>query len=616
MNWEDRNNKSASKTLLLYALLIIIGLVLGALIFGSGSRQDHDSNLHGDDIVWICSMHPQIRQDDFGRCPLCAMDLIPVNASGGSDNPNAVQMSDEAIALANVHTTRVQRNTPVKHLNLYGTVMPNQRLEHSQSSSVNGRIERLVVSTVGETVTQGQVIITIFSPDLLNAQQELLEAQRMSSTHPALLNAARDKLRFWNLTEEQITEIEQSGVVSPHIDIRASISGILINRRVNQGDYVNVGTVLFDIIDLSSVWTVFDAFEADIPYLRTGDLVQYTLPSLPGRQFSGRISFIEPMLDQTTRTAKIRVETNNPRQELKPGMFANATISATLRDIGETIIIPKTAVLWTGRRSIVYVKIPEYETPTFILREIELGPSLGDDYVVLAGIFEGEEIVTRGAFAIDASAQLEGRRSMMNLGDNRDIGSLRQETLTVQGLCSMCKETIENAAMSISGVTVAMWNSETKQLRVIYNPNRTNLNNIARAIADVGYDNERYRASDAVYNQLHACCLYRVETINLPENRTITTQPAENSIIQTTMTVQGNCGMCKTLIETTAKAISGVINADWDSRAKLITLSFDASQTTLDTIAKAIADVGYDNERYRADDEVYNALHACCLYRQ
>ena len=602
------------KKSLFYFTIFAIGLLIGYFGFSGNSKHNHLNTDNQENQIWTCSMHPQIRQDSFGRCPLCAMDLIPVRA-GASDDPEAIQLSLEAIALANIHTTRVTRSRPVKELHLFGTVMPNQRLVRSQSSHVNGRIESLLVSTVGESIVLGQTIATIFSPDLLNAQQELIEAKRLENIQPALLNAAREKLRLWNLSDQQIKDIELTGVVSPIINLNATVEGIITNRYFGHGDYVSVGSVLFDLIDLSSVWTVFNAFEADLPYLRTGDLVEYTLPSIPGRSFSGRISFIEPILDQNTRTAMIRVETNNPRNELKPGMFANAVISSTLRDRGEVIVVPRTAVLWTGRRSIVYVKVPNEDIPTFKLREIMLGTSLGDDFVVLAGLFDDEEVVTRGAFVIDASAQLEGRRSMMNLADDtsKETIAIEQTTLIVQGLCSMCKDIIETAANNVQGVAVAIWNPDNNILRLNFNPNITNLNQIARAIANVGYDNERFKANDDVYNALHECCLYR--EIDESIKQTTIENIAINTITTSTLIVQGNCNMCKNLIERTVLNLNGVSEASWNSISKELKMTYDANFINIEAIARNIADIGYDNEIFTAEDDVYNALHSCCLYR-
>jgi Cu(I)/Ag(I) efflux system membrane fusion protein len=409
-----------------YGLVLLAGLFLGWLIFSGGNRKqssqqtavveeahDHEA----EPTIWTCAMHPQIRMEEPGQCPICGMDLIPLQTTGTGDasiDPNAIQLSAEAAALANVQTTVVSRQNPVKKVQLYGTIQVDERLSQSQTSHVSGRIEKLFVTFTGESVRRGQPIATIYSPELLNAQQELIEAVKMQDLQPALLQAVREKLRLWKLTDEQIASLEQSGEVSPLIDVAATTSGIVISKNVNQGDYVNTGTVLFDVANLSQVWAVFDAYESDLPFLKLGDRLEYTLQSLPGKTFSGRISFINPILDPATRTAKVRVETANPGMELKPEMYANALIDAPLKQYNNEVVIPKSAILWTGKRSIVYVKQPDTEIPAFMLREIELGPSLGDAYVVLSGINDGDEVVTNGAFTIDASAQLAGKRSMMN----------------------------------------------------------------------------------------------------------------------------------------------------------------------------------------------------------
>jgi Cu(I)/Ag(I) efflux system membrane fusion protein len=407
------------KPLLLGAVGLLLGLLIGWWAFGSSPS--HSAHEHeGEELkeeIWTCSMHPQIKQDHPGECPLCGMDLIPLSDMSEMDiemDDDAIQLSKEAVALANIQTTTVSRENPVKEVHLYGTIQPDERQSRSQVSHVSGRIEKLMVNFVGETVREGQIIASIYSPDLLNAQQELLEVIKMQALQPNLLLAAREKLRLWKLTDKQITDIEQSGQVSPFIDIVANTGGIVTSRKVSEGDYVNQGSVLFELTDLSKVWALFDVYEADLSYLKVGDVVNYTLQALPGKQFSGRIAFIDPTLDKTTRTVKIRVETSNPGLQLKPEMYAQAVIKASLKQYAGGIVIPSSAVLWTGKRSIVYVKDSEIDMPIFKLREIELGPSLGDSYVVLSGLSEDEEIVTSGAFSIDASAQLAGKPSMMN----------------------------------------------------------------------------------------------------------------------------------------------------------------------------------------------------------
>ena len=533
-----------------YGLILLTGLFLGWLIFSGNNQKQSSSQTaieeahdHGaEPTIWTCSMHPQIRMEEPGDCPLCGMDLIPLQTTGGGDasiDPNAIQMSVEAVALANVQTTVVSRQNPVKEVQLYGTIQVDERLSQSQTSHVSGRIEKLFVTFTGESVRRGQPIATIYSPELLNAQQELIEATKMKDLQPALLQAVREKLRLWKLTDEQITRIEQSGEASPLIDVVATTSGVVIAKKVNQGDYVNTGTVLFDVANLSQVWAIFDAYESDLPFLKVGDRLEYTLQSLPGKTFTGRISFINPILDPATRTAKVRVETANPGMELKPEMYANALIDAPLKQYNNEVVIPKSAILWTGKRSIVYVKQPDTETPAFLLREIELGPSLGDAYVVLSGIHDGDEIVTNGTFTIDASAQLAGKRSMMNDEAGRAVtgheghsmnGTTPASTapatgheghnmqaaaggehamLAVQGLCEMCKDRIEKATKSVNGVTSASWDIKTKQLHLDFDPAKTSVDAVAKAIAKAGHDTDRYKADKATYDALPACCKYR-----------------------------------------------------------------------------------------------------------
>jgi Cu(I)/Ag(I) efflux system membrane fusion protein len=272
--------------------------------------------------------------------------------------------------------------------------------------------------------------------------------------------------------------------------------------------------VLFDLVDLTSVWALFDAYEVDLPHLKTGDKVDFTLQALPGKTFSGKISFIDPMLDRTTRTAKVRVETSNPKLELKPEMYANAVINASVSGFAEAVVIPKTAILWTGKRSIVYVRQQGVGSPTFMLREIETGADLGDAYIVLSGLNEGEEIATGGVFSIDASAQLEGKRSMMNdsrvsPSENSAGQTAQHAVFTVQGLCDMCKTRIETVAKQVAGVSSASWDMPTRQLHLHFDSAKTSVDAVGKAIAAAGHDTDRDKAAEAVYNALPDCCKYR-----------------------------------------------------------------------------------------------------------
>jgi membrane fusion protein, copper/silver efflux system len=195
----------------------------------------------------------------------------------------------------------------------------------------------------------------------------------------------------------------------------SNTAGIVTNRRVSTGDYVSSGTVLLEIADLSKVWIMFDAYESDLQFLHTGEKISFTIQALPGIDFKGNILFIDPVIDPVTRVAKVRVEADNQSGKLKPEMFATGIVYSTLDEYKNKLVIPRSAVLWTGKRSVVYVKQTANDEPVFKAREIELGPMLGESYVVTAGLNEGEEIVTNGTFSIDAAAQLAGKPSMMNM---------------------------------------------------------------------------------------------------------------------------------------------------------------------------------------------------------
>jgi len=360
-------------------------------------------------------MHPQIRVDHPGKCPICAMDLIPVvESSGAKVDSNAVHFSKEAAELANVATSIVSRQQPSKDVRLYGKVQADERLLQNQVAHIGGRIEKLMANFTGEQVRKGQLLAMIYSPELVTAQQELLEAVKSKQSQPEIYEAAKEKLMQWKLTEVQIARIETSGKVKTNFEIYSNTSGIVMSKRVATGDYVSQGAVLFDIANLSNVWVLFDAYESDLPFLKVGNTISFTLQALPGTNFSATIKFIDPVIDPINRVAKVRVEVGNGGGKLKPEMFATGVVKATLNEFKDKLVIPRSAVLWTGKRSVVYVKQSDATELNFKMREIELGPMLGNSYVVLDGLMDGEEIVTDGTFSVDAAAQLAGKPSMMN----------------------------------------------------------------------------------------------------------------------------------------------------------------------------------------------------------
>jgi Cu(I)/Ag(I) efflux system membrane fusion protein len=343
------------------------------------------------------------------------MELIPLAQSNiASFDPSAIHLSKEAAQLANVLTSVVTRQKPIKEVRLFGKVQPDERLFQSQVAQFSGRIERLAVNFTGESVVKGQILAEIYSPELITAQQELLETVKTKQLQPELYEASKEKLREWKLTDDQIGKIESSGVVRNNFEVVSNTAGTITVRRVNAGDYVSQGTVLFEIADLSKVWVMFDAYESDLQFLQTGEKISFTLQALPGLDYKGKIVFIDPVIDPVTRVAKVRVETGNQSGRLKPEMFATGVVYSKLEGYEDDLVIPGSAVLWTGRRSIVYVKQKGTNEPVFRMREVELGPKLGENYIIMKGLKEGEEIITSGTFSVDAAAQLEGKPSMMN----------------------------------------------------------------------------------------------------------------------------------------------------------------------------------------------------------
>jgi Cu(I)/Ag(I) efflux system membrane fusion protein len=403
-------------------IALIAGLLFGWLLFhGSNNEntglQTAGENAHEEQTIWTCSMHPQIRMDKPGKCPICGMDLIPLQETSGSDlaiSPDEIQMTETAMKIADIQTMIVRKTYPDKEVYLLGKVKPDERNIAELTARFGGRIEKLHVNFTGQNVSKGEKLATIYSPSLVTAQKELLEAMEYKQSNPDFYKAARNKLRLWDLSDEQIDNIEIKGEARNYFDVLSPISGTVTRRNVALGDYVKEGNALFQVIDLTGVWVMFEAYENDLPWIKPGDKVNFTIQSLPGRYFSGDVSFIDPLIDPKTRIARVRVEVQNKRLLLKPEMFANGILTSSVAGNKKDLLIPKTAVLWTGKRAVVYVKVPEREQPSFKYREIILGPVAGDFYVVNRGLKEGDEIAINGVFKIDAAAQLAGKPSMMN----------------------------------------------------------------------------------------------------------------------------------------------------------------------------------------------------------
>lgn len=408
------------KTIIIATATLVVGLLAGWLIFGGNKSNTHDDHEHvkteiNSETVWTCSMHPQIRQNEPGDCPICGMDLIPLEDNQNDViEPNAISMSPTAMQLASVSTALVGKMNPVKQVRLNGKVQADERLVYSQSSHIPGRIEKLLVNFTGEYVNKGQTIAYVYSPELVTAQEELFEAQKIAGSQPQLFAAAKEKLKNWKLSERQIDEILTSGKTVEEFPIQSDISGYVTSKKINPGDYVGRGETIYEISDLSRVWVLFDVYESDMSWIKKGDKVNFSIASLPGETFTGSISWLDPVIDPKTRVAKARIEYSNANGKLKPEMFASGTAESRMANKSIALVVPKTAVMWTGKRSVVYVKLSSEQGVSFIMREVTLGPALGESFVVESGLMEGEEIAVNGTFSIDAAAQLAGKPSMMN----------------------------------------------------------------------------------------------------------------------------------------------------------------------------------------------------------
>jgi Cu(I)/Ag(I) efflux system membrane fusion protein len=405
------------------------------------------------------------------------MDLIPLSIdSAAGTTARELVISEEAAKLMEIETSVVQRKFVTNEIRMVGKIDYDETRVKNITAWVPGRIDRLYVDFTGITVNKGDHMVYLYSPQLISAQAELLQASKAASSIRigtsdlvtrstlATLEAAREKLRLLGLDDEQIKNIESSSEPQTHITINSPMSGIVIHKNATEGMYVDTGTPIYRVADLSRLWVKLDAYESDLPWIRYGQEVEFTTQAYPGQVFKGTISFIDPVLNDKTRTVKVRVNVDNSEGKLKPQMFVKAVVRSkvaaggrvmaaemagkwicpmhpdvvkakagtcdicgmdlvTTESLGfvktETpekapLVIPASVPLITGKRAVVYVRLPNRELPTYEGREIVLGPRAGDYYIVESGLDEGEIVVTNGNFKIDSAMQIQAKPSMMN----------------------------------------------------------------------------------------------------------------------------------------------------------------------------------------------------------
>ena len=368
-----------------------------------------ETHNHEQSVTYTCSMHPQITQDAPGSCPICGMALIEKDQNTSGTDPSTLSFTEEALSLMNIETFNVGESViSSTSKELSGRIQVDETTVFDQTAKYSGRVERLLVHSNGEVIRKGQKIAEIFSPEIYKAQKELLIAAGSKNSQPQYYQAVREKLRIMKFSDQWIDALESRGEAQAYFDLVAEMDGTIIDLAVSEGDAVKKGQVLYRSADLSKVWAQLDGYENNLESVSVGQRVLLKSPNLSMFSSEGTISFIDQVINEKTRTYSIRVEVLNDRGILKPGMFVRATLESP---DSSGLQIPTSAVLWTGKRSLVYVQIT---SSTFELREVEVGQEDSEFYTVLSGLSEGESVVVDGAFQIDASAQLRGLESMMS----------------------------------------------------------------------------------------------------------------------------------------------------------------------------------------------------------
>lgn len=389
------------------------------------AETEHD---HATDTIWTCSMHPQIQLPEAGQCPICFMDLIEVQKESSDNRQSLRQISFDRRArkLAEVEVQAVIRGHAKSEISMVGKIDYDETRVGTITSRVNGRIDKLFVDYTGSHVSRGQAMVNIYSPELITAQAELIQGMAASKrsenstndiikrTAARTLAASREKLRLLGLDDKQLRSIEQLGKPTEHITLTAPLSGIVIKKDVTEGMYVKTGSPIYTLADLDRLWVILEAYESDIQAIFIGQQVDFTVESYPGTSFQGEVEYIDPLVNEKSRTVRVRLGVENKGAKLKPGMFVRAVSSSAAQITAphSPLLIPVSAPLLTGKRALIYVQVPD-QPGTYIGKEIVLGQRQGGYYQVKSGLQEGELVVTRGNFKIDSAIQLQARPSMM-----------------------------------------------------------------------------------------------------------------------------------------------------------------------------------------------------------
>ncbi len=424
--------------------MLILGFASGAslLLTGCGRSQTGAATADAskEQTLYTCGMHPQVIQREPGNCPICGMKLTPIRkqdatAGGPTAAPESSVIAIDPVTTQNmgIRTALVARGPLRRAIRTVGVIDYNETTLADVTTKFKGWIEKLYVDATGQRVHRGEPLFEIYSPELYSAQREYLVAIEQGTNAPggvALRTSARTKLKFFDISDEQIAELERTAQPRKTLRIVAPQDGFVVEKMVVEGQMVDPGMKTYRLADLGLVWAQAQIYEQDLAFIKLGQEATVTLSYLPDREFRGRVTYIYPNVDEKTRTARVRMEFHNPGYFLKPGMFATVQVVSELEP--SALLIPDMAILRSGEKTTVFVALAGGK---FDPRTVTLGPQAEDDtYQVLSGLTEGERIVTSGQFMLDSESQLrEAIRKMLN--PNRPDASAppSQQSPTVPG---------------------------------------------------------------------------------------------------------------------------------------------------------------------------------------
>jgi len=388
------------------SLLLLTFLFIGC----SSSDKPKEKGNKQSKEYWTCTMHPQVRMDGPGACPICGMDLIKKSgdlkdsiAENESDMDKMVTLTTKKLILANVSVVEVLNEKLHKEILAYSYLDFAEQSRKIISARVSGRVEKLFVDRTGQYIKKGEPLFDIYSPDLVQAQNDFLIAlngtQKIDNS--SLIAAARSKLELFGITASQINELESTHRIRNIMTFYSPISGTVIEKKVQEGIYVTEGASIYDIAELSTLWNISEINEKDLSYVKPGAIVKLYLKAYPQDEFTGKVTFIYPVVNSQTRTVKVRSEVRNAGGKLKPQMYGETLFSI---DTGEGLLVPAESIIFSGNRTVVWVKASD---GMFESRDVKLGDKYGGKYQVLDGLKEGEEVAASGGFLIDSESQLK-----------------------------------------------------------------------------------------------------------------------------------------------------------------------------------------------------------------